>query len=369
MIHKLPGTYPTSILRFKTKNLNFIAMANFMNNKGEHNCYSYIFHHSLDMERYELHQQVFTMGALNFEAFTLGSGLDPHTYLAVANSSKDVNDGLVIRETYNYRFYNGKFVLFQEIPTAHAVQWLAIQMEDGVLVAVANALSGVKFYQYNGWRFIPTTRQHTGGPFSAGVTSMAALSWNGNIMMGVTNHNTEYSSPQVSSLYTLTFSRDTTLEEFHMRAESWCRERIAQLKNENLLTLVHQVEGTPKVAQTYTFTVPVTIVGNLNVQGQSSALQIYIRGRDQWLPDRVNLLESLRVMLYDKLQQVRQRLDDTIPLTGPTTWPADLHLAHLEARGTDSISVVDLLGSLVNNKVMEKGTCISKTIRPVSSEA
>ncbi|XP_069946274.1 uncharacterized protein [Cherax quadricarinatus] len=198
---------------------------------------------------------------------------------------------------------------------------------------------------------------------------MAALSWNGNIMMGVTNHNTEYSSPQVSSLYTLTFSRDTTLEEFHMRAESWCRERIAQLKNENLLTLVHQVEGTPKVAQTYTFTVPVTIVGNLNVQGQSSALQIYIRGRDQWLPDRVNLLESLRVMLYDKLQQVRQRLDDTIPLTGPTTWPADLHLAHLEARGTDSISVVDLLGSLVNNKVMEKGTCISKTIRPVSSEA
>lgn len=358
MIHKLPGTYPTSVLHFKTKNLNFIAMANFMNNKGEHNCYSYIFHHSLDMERYELHQQVFTMGALNFEAFTLGSGLDPHTYLAVANSCEDVNDGLGRCNPYTrsriYRFYNGKFILFQEIPTAHAVQWLAIQMEDGVLVAVANALSGVKFYQYNGWRFIPTTRQHTGGPFSAGVTSMAAVSWNGNIMMGVTNHNTEYSSPQVSSLYTLTFSRDTTLEEFHMRAESWCRERIAQLKNENLLTLVHQVEGTPKVAQTYTFTVPVTIVGNLNVQGHSSALQIYIRGRDQWLPDRVNLLESLRVMLYDKLQQVRQRLDDTIPLAGPTTWPADLHLANLDARGTDSISVVDLLGSLVNSKVMEK---------------
>nr|XP_053631327.1 uncharacterized protein LOC128687787 [Cherax quadricarinatus] len=94
MIHKLPGTYPTSVLHFKTKNLNFIAMANFMNNKGEHNCYSYIFHHSLDMERYELHQQVFTMGALNFEAFTLGSGLDPHTYLAVANSCEDVKRGV-----------------------------------------------------------------------------------------------------------------------------------------------------------------------------------------------------------------------------------------------------------------------------------
>ncbi|XP_045588093.2 uncharacterized protein [Procambarus clarkii] len=359
LVHELPGTHPTSVLHFRAQTYNFIAMANFINNKGEHNCHSYIYRYSLNLQRYVHFQQLLTKGARHFEAFTLGSGAFPHIHLAVANSCEDYEDSSMGRcnpytNSKIYRFHFGKFVLFQEIPTAYAVQWLAIQVEDGVVLAVANTLTGVTFYQYNGWRFVPSAFQPNSGPFSAGVTAMAARSWNGSVVIGVTNQNSNYSSPLVSTLYSLTLSRDASLQEFHEESEAWCKERLNQLRRQDLAVLLQQLRDAPKVtSQNFTFTMPVTIVGNLSVKLKSSATQVYVRGQDAWIPDQVNALVPRRVLLQQELQRAKLRLQATIPLQGPVTWPANLHLANFDARGTSNTSsVVDLLVTEVNNQVM-----------------
>lgn len=81
-----------------------------------------------------------------------------------------------------------------------------------VLLAVANALSGVRFYQYNGWRFVPTTVQHHSGPLAAGVTALRAINWNGTVLMAVTNQEPQESSEDAYAIYRLLFAVDHSLQ-------------------------------------------------------------------------------------------------------------------------------------------------------------
>lgn len=75
-------------------------------------------------------------------------------------------------------------MLFQEVATAYAVQWQAVQVEDTVLLAVAQLAEGVKLFQYDGWRFVATPVQHYEGRFGPGVTGLAAARWNGTYVLG-----------------------------------------------------------------------------------------------------------------------------------------------------------------------------------------
>lgn len=83
-----------------------------------------------------------------------------------------------------YRYAQRKFVLFQEVATTSAVQWQAVQVEDTVLLAVAQLVEGVKLFQYDGWRFVAAPVQHYEGRFGPGVTGLAASQWNGTYVFG-----------------------------------------------------------------------------------------------------------------------------------------------------------------------------------------
>lgn len=75
-------------------------------------------------------------------------------------------------------------MLFQEVATAYAMQWQALQVEDTVLLAVAQLTEGVKLFQYNGWRFVAAPVQHHEGRFGPGVTGLAVAQWNGTFVLG-----------------------------------------------------------------------------------------------------------------------------------------------------------------------------------------
>lgn len=83
-----------------------------------------------------------------------------------------------------FRYAQRKFVLFQEVTTAYAVQWQALQVEDTVLLAVAQLTVGVKLFQYDGWRFLAAPTQLHEGRFGPGVTGLAAARWNGTYVLG-----------------------------------------------------------------------------------------------------------------------------------------------------------------------------------------
>ncbi|CAL4102700.1 unnamed protein product, partial [Meganyctiphanes norvegica] len=89
----LPGNSVRSLLHFQASNNHYIAMANFENNKGEHNIFSNIFKYSLSLERYEMWHHIPTKGARHFAAFTLGTGMNTENFLVVANYCEDNDEG------------------------------------------------------------------------------------------------------------------------------------------------------------------------------------------------------------------------------------------------------------------------------------
>merc|ERR1739838_282195 len=85
----LPGNNIRSLKHFQAANNHYLAMANYQNNKGEHNIFSSIFKYDLERERYIMWHHIPTKGANHFESFTLGAGMHEENFLVVANYCED----------------------------------------------------------------------------------------------------------------------------------------------------------------------------------------------------------------------------------------------------------------------------------------
>ncbi|XP_069192402.1 streptococcal hemagglutinin-like [Procambarus clarkii] len=364
VVQELPTTDPRAAHHFTIHKHHFLAIANFKNNKGEHNCQSIIYSYSVHKGRYVPFQELSTRGATHFQSFTLGTGLISDTFLAVANFCENDELGMVNHHTASsiYRFQMGKFVLFQEIPTTRAVQWLAIQVEDTALLALASSATGVTFYQYNGWRFEPTAVQHTDGPFGAGVTSMASVTWQGTVFIGVSNTGEVSGDP---TLYTVSFTTDKSLQDFHEATQARCQRIKSQLESRDVGTLRQQVSEAPKVTQPYSFTQPVVHQGNLAVLATGLAAQVYIGAREEWLPSSWSRLKVKREAVEQQLSRARTKTLDTLSLAGPASWPANLHIAHLIFPGMVTGSSVDDLRPIrVNREGVPSGGDLVRVADP-----
>nr|XP_053631323.1 uncharacterized protein LOC128687784 [Cherax quadricarinatus] len=350
VLQELPATSPRAVHHFMINNFSFLAVANFKNNKGQHNCHSLVYRYSVDKDRYVPFQQVSTRGATHFQSFTLGTGHVKDTFLAVANFCEDDSVGCNLHTSSTiYKFQTGKFILFQEIATTAAVQWMAVQVEATVLLSVVSSIVGVKFYQYNGWRFVPTTLQYSNGPLGVGVTGIASVTWNKKIIIGVSNEDDSktFGAP---TLYTISFKTEKSLNEYYMATEKWCKKLRSHLARENLGSLYDKVEAAPKTTQSYTFTRPIVVEGNLTVMKASQALQVYTRLTDEWLPMNFRKLEMKREIVQQMLDTGRSRLSETITLAGPVTWPTDLHFDDLI---TDTYTISSV-GNLTVNWISDQ---------------
>lgn len=208
------------------------------------------------------------------------------------------------------------------------------QVNRTALLALVSK-KGVTFYQYNGWRFVPTPIQPSHPPFSAGVTSLAAIFWNGRLVLGqssvlcdnnslvinepwqqsvdlllltcfsltaigVTNADMDKATGH-PSLYTLSFSTRNDLEVSHIqytyfkycfnrKVAMWLplyflQEAYYQLKvsceglrrqayGRQVAELRREAATTLRTTDPHTFRRPVTIKGNLQVQAASRAIEV-----------------------------------------------------------------------------------------------
>ncbi|XP_071528661.1 uncharacterized protein [Panulirus ornatus] len=353
IVQELPGTNPRAVHYFIASKFFFLAVANFRNNKGQHNCDSVIYRYSVDMNRYVPFQQILTKGATHFESFTLGVDPRKNTFLAVANFCEDDEFGNCNPYTTSriYQYHLGKFVLFQEIPTNHAIQWLAVQVEDTVLLAVASSVTGIKFYQYNGWRFTPTELQRAEGPFGVGVTSMSAVTWNGVVIMGVSNEDDGRSSNE-PTLYTISFRTDKTLQEFYEATEKRCQDLLKGAREQGCRHSSQQLETNPMITGPHAFTVPVVIKGNLTVLSPSEVSQVHVRSTGELFPATLHGVQQKIEALEQELGGAWRRFVNTIPINSPITWPDDLHFSHLIIGSAGVSSVSDLRAVRVNGQLI-----------------
>ncbi|MPC15418.1 Aggrecan core protein [Portunus trituberculatus] len=347
-------------LGFLTRGNDFLA--------GQRNIDSFIFHYSLEEDHLVLFQQLPTRGALHIASFTLGHSHFADTFLAVANSCEDEDGGSCNPHTNSaiYQFTGKKFVLFQEVPTLLAVQWLAVQVEGTVLLAVAQMVAGVKLFQYDGWRFVATKIQHYEGSFGPGATGLAAAHWNGTVVLGESCFGLEVtcfgwegtllygrlglerswsvegtviyyvrfviSRIAVSSLehqdslfhsldvFRLTFRKNTRLKAVHSDYEAWCVAALREAKQTELVaSLVSGIQAATN--QTYVFTSHVTIKGSLTAGLGSFVTQTFERTTSRHLPVLTGGITQLLLTLGSKVQQAVVRISNAVSLSDPISWP------------------------------------------------
>ncbi|XP_045104350.1 uncharacterized protein LOC123499881 [Portunus trituberculatus] len=344
----LPGNNPVAAHHFMVNEFHYLAFANFQNNKGQHNCHSMIFRYYVDHGRYMPFQTVETRGACHLQSFTVGSKRFQHTFLAIANFCEDTNTGVCNPDTIStiYHFEEGKFKLFQEIETSHAFQWMAVQVNMTVLLALVSK-KGVTFYQYNGWRFVTTAVQPSRPPFSVGVTSLASAFWDGRLVFGVTNADSDKAAGY-PSLYSVSFTSRDDLEEAYYQLKESCEGLRRQAYGRELAELVQQVTITPRTTEPHNFSRRVTIKGNLKVESASQASEAFSQGRR--IPNSGGQIEARIGALEGTIEETRRRLNTLLPAAGPVAWPAHLHLANLSSADTQVCSVGELKAVWINGQ-------------------
>lgn len=55
---------------------------------------------------------------------------------------------------------------------------MAVRAGRGVILGLVEAGTGLRFFLYNGWRFVRAPRLYYGGPFAPGVTGVAVATLN-----------------------------------------------------------------------------------------------------------------------------------------------------------------------------------------------
>ncbi|XP_063865670.1 uncharacterized protein LOC135103410 isoform X1 [Scylla paramamosain] len=364
----LPGSSPRAVTHFTIGSRHFVAMANYRNNKGQRNIDSFIFHYSLEEDHLVLFQQLPTRGALHIASFTLGHNRFADTFLAVANSCEDVDGGSCNPHTNSaiYRFTGKKFVLFQEVPTLLAVQWLAVQVEGTVLLAVAQMAAGVKLFQYDGWKFVATKIQYYEGTFGPGATGLAATHWNGTVVLAVSSLEHQNSLFHSLDLFRLIFRKNTWLKEVHDEYQAWCVAALGEaMETELVASLVSGIQAATN--QTYVFTRHVTIQGSLTAGLASSVTQVFERTTSRHLPVMTGGITQALLSLGRKVQQAVEKISTAVSLADPVTWPGGLHLFDLSAgsASTERLYVRDVNQRAVSwrDAVMLEGTGLQHLAR------
>ncbi|XP_050727913.1 uncharacterized protein LOC127004357 isoform X2 [Eriocheir sinensis] len=348
----LPGTNPVAAHHFEVNEFHYLAFANYQDNKGRHNCDSLIFRFCVDREHYIPFQAVKTRGARHMHSFTLGSRPLHNTFLAIANFCEDTQTGTCTHHTASeiYLYHLGKFVLFQEIKTAYAVQWMAVQVNATALLALASTVQGVTFYQYNGWKFVPAPHQPQHHPFSAGVTSLVTANWDGRLVLGVTNRDDEKAAGK-PSLYSVSFTSSDKLKEVYQEVKGWCEDLRRRVNRTEVMELMRLVPTSLTTTGAHTFPNHITIRGNLTVFASSTVSKIFVRSSGQWIPNSggSGRLEDRVSELEEAARQAHQRLGTAVLATGPATWP-DLHFADVRVEGGHASLVGQVQATWINGR-------------------
>ena len=114
----------------------YLVVANYYN--SSYNTMSCVYRHSAVSGQFELFQEVPTVGAWDWEAFTI----DAVTYLAVANSFDGTTQSPLSR-IYRYSTTSRQFEMLQELSTGGlAHDWKAFSMGGVMYLAVANYRDG-----------------------------------------------------------------------------------------------------------------------------------------------------------------------------------------------------------------------------------
>ena len=129
---------------FTMDGVNYLAVANQLNTTN-YNVDSRIYRYSLASDQFEVLQEIATSGAVNWEAFAI----DGTTYLAVANHQSGETAQRVNSRIYRHSFKSGRFEVVQEVETVGALDWEALSLNGVTYLVVANFAIESRIYTFD----------------------------------------------------------------------------------------------------------------------------------------------------------------------------------------------------------------------------
>lgn len=219
----------------------FLAVANFRDDKGASNIFSYIYKFDVAQRNFVLLQQIFTYAAHDIRYFELE--LKSEQFLVVENAYRTFDDGSrnYQIESVVYKYVNGAFVPFQSLVFDNVTQILPVvghQQEFILLVACEGR--DVETLQYDGWKFVPAQIDYARDAFGRGVKSMRCynqFSDKSLIVIANENHNAGD-----TAFYFPIFKLKNDIKKFYQKFMSYAEAVIEKYSQQNLPELLESLK-------------------------------------------------------------------------------------------------------------------------------
>lgn len=165
------------IERFEIDHEMYLAVANFEDDNGKTDIFSYIYKYDHRTQSFQQYQKIETHAVDDIRHFEFTYGVTHDDYLIVANAFEVDETGAKNYETSSviYKFINGYFIPLQSMVFDHVTHVLpVIGKNHEFLLLAACENKPVQIYQYDGWNFVESTIDYTRLAFGDGVTSLRA---------------------------------------------------------------------------------------------------------------------------------------------------------------------------------------------------
>ncbi|XP_063696003.1 uncharacterized protein LOC134827336 [Culicoides brevitarsis] len=285
------------IERFEIDHEMYVAVANFEDDNGKTDIFSYIYKYDLGTQSFQDFQKIETHAADDIRHFEFTYGAQHDDYLIVANQFEVDAAGNRNYETSSviYKFINGYFVPLQSMVFDHVTHVMpVIGKNHEFLLLVACKNKAVQVYQYDGWNFVESTIDYTRYAFGDGVTSIRAYN---NLaeatVIAISNENhkagdTNFFFP----LYTL----KNDISQIYKKFREWVDATIDRQKNQNLEEILETLKKLPKINGP-----------ELTIYGKLELANAVVHRLDTWVLETPSL--TLDNSLVERINQLHARIE------------------------------------------------------------
>lgn len=163
------------IEKFEIDFETFLVVANYRDDAGVSDIFSYIYKYDVNEQTFKEHQKIFTNAAHDIRHFAFEYAGVHDDFLIVENAYQTMPDGTRNYQTESviYKYMHGHFVPFQSLVWDNVTQVLPVvgpKQEFILLVAEENL--HVKMYQYDGWKFVKAPIDYSRGSLNRGIRSL-----------------------------------------------------------------------------------------------------------------------------------------------------------------------------------------------------
>uniref|UniRef100_A0A0K8V1F0 Closca n=1 Tax=Bactrocera latifrons TaxID=174628 RepID=A0A0K8V1F0_BACLA len=280
LLARIPCSNARHVEPFAINYENYVALANYADQKGRTTTYSEIYKFIREKKRFQLFQKIRTYGAVDVRYFSAPLDEVKRRHFLVYGNSMSRSKSAVRGEDTNeadsvfYVFDKGQFVPYQSLSLYAVEQFLPVQNVDAekFLLLVACKDQDTKIYNLNDWKFEPSNVQFTEGALGRGVSKMRIHQENEQSFLVIAN---EKMTENDTNIFLPIFKQDEHANALRQQIIDWTKTQIERLVQIDINKLQQDVEQKLSQGQRPNINTQVTVIPQANIQTVHTNAFIY----------------------------------------------------------------------------------------------